>query len=218
MASTGHRGQSKSLFGHCSTSTWLVVFLLTCLASRASGHSRDVQAKAYPLLDLLCKISSGQHQSMFVSDCSVQVNITNGQIQLVHSHGPDLLGLITKVLECMTNTQEWKDSEGGPPHPHCCAAWLWASSHLLRCGHLASEEEQVLQSITSAVITLVGTGLDHWARAQPESTPFLMVHTHLRGPGQSKAASSTDMARRGSRARGGNPGLRVILAQKKGGS
>ena len=69
MASTGHRGQSKSLFGHCSTSTWLVVFLLTCLASRGSRHSRDVQAKAYALLDLLCQISSGQGQPGFLEDC-----------------------------------------------------------------------------------------------------------------------------------------------------
>ena len=141
-----------------------------------------------------------------------------GHIKLVHSGGPDLLGLITSALEGLTNSQEWKPSEGGQPHPHACAAWLWASSHLLRCGHLASEEEQVLQSITSAVITLVGTGLDHWARAQPTSSAMLMVHTHLRGASLSKPGSSTDPARRGPRARGGNPGLRVILAQKKGGS
>ena len=120
-----------------------------------------------------------------------------GHIKLVHSGGPDLLGLITSALEGLTNSQEWKPSEGGQPHPHACAAWLWASSHLLRCGHLASEEEQVLQSITSAVITLVGTGLDHWARAQPTSSAMLMVHTNLRGASLSKPGSSTDPARQG---------------------
>ena len=52
MASISVRGALKSLFGHCCTSSWLVVFLLTCLASRGSRYSQDVQAKAFMLLDL----------------------------------------------------------------------------------------------------------------------------------------------------------------------
>ena len=42
-----------------------------------------------------------------------------------------------------------------------------------------------------------------------------MVHTHLRGARQGEQSSSTNQARRGPRARAGNPGLRAILAQKK---
>ena len=80
---------------------------------------------------------------------------------------------------------------------------------------MSEEEEQVFQSITSAVVTLVSTGLDRWARAQPPSSAMLMVHTHLRGAGQGNPSSSTKQPRRGPRARAGNPGLHFILAKKK---
>ena len=66
MASTGCSGESKSLFGHCATSCWLVIFLLTCLASRGSRHSHEVQGKAYALLDLLCQVSSDPGQAMLL--------------------------------------------------------------------------------------------------------------------------------------------------------
>ena len=122
----------KSLFGHCCTSPWLVVFLLTCLASRGSRYSQDVHAKAFMLLDLLCQVASDPGQHLLLEDCSVEVTVKCGHIELVHSGGPDLLGLIKKTLEGLTNTIGWSQSKGGQPHPNTCAAWLWASSHLLK--------------------------------------------------------------------------------------
>ena len=141
------------------------------------------------LLDLLCQVASDPGQHLLLEDCSVEVTVKCGHIELVHSGGPDLLGLIKKTLEGLTSKRGWSQSEGGQPHPNTCAAWLWASSHLLKNGHLASEEEeQVFQSITSAVVTLVSTGLDRWARAQP---PILRhdhgPYTPARGrPGQAE--------------------------------
>ena len=108
-----------------------MVFLLTCLASRGSRYSQDVQAKAFMLLDLLCQVASDPGQHMLLEDCSMAVTVKCGHIELVHSGGPDLLGLIKKTLEGLTCKSRWSQSEGGQPHPNTCAAWLWASSHLL---------------------------------------------------------------------------------------
>ena len=103
---------------------------------------------------------------------------------------------------------------GTPPQP--LRSLVVGLQSLVKNCHLASEEEeQVFQSITSAVVTLVSTGLDRWARAQPPSSAMLMVHTHLRGAGQGKPSSSTEQPRRGPRARAGNPGLHFILAKKR---
>ena len=90
-----------------------MVFLLTCLASRGSRHSRDVQAKAYALLDLLCQVSADPGQPLLLEDCSVEVIVKRGHNELVHSGGPDLLGLIASALEGLTNKRDGKWCEGG---------------------------------------------------------------------------------------------------------
>ena len=55
-----------------------------------------------------------------------------GHIKVVHSGGPNLFGHVASALEGLINARQWKRSEGGQPHPRMCAAWLWASSHLLK--------------------------------------------------------------------------------------
>ena len=87
-----------------------MVFLLTCLASRGSHHSEDVQTKAFMLLDLLCKVASDPGQQVLLEDCSVDVTVKCGHIELAHSGGPELMGLIKKTLEGFTNNRGWSQS------------------------------------------------------------------------------------------------------------